>query len=150
MAGQFPESEAARTIRRGVMRWVMEAGWAAVPEVTLVTGRRLDLLCLERGGILTAIEVKSGLADFRADSKWQDYRGYADRFAFAVDREFPLAVLPEDVGVILADAWGAEWLRPPPDHPLSAARRKAMLIRFAMIAGRRLAAPGLPDPEGAS
>jgi hypothetical protein len=139
MTGVFPESEAAATIRRGLGRWLDNAGWAAVPEVTLVTGRRVDVLCLDPSGLLLAIEVKSGVADFRADTKWPEYQAYCDQFAFAVDRDFPLDLLPADVGLIVADGWGAEWLREPQRHPLSAARRKAMLIRFAMIAARRTA-----------
>jgi hypothetical protein len=53
--------------------------------------------------------------------------------------------LPEDCGLIVADAYGALVRREAPAHPLSAARRKAVTLRFAQIAARRLSS--LNDPR---
>ena len=53
-------------------------------------------------------------------------------------RGFPLGLLPPDEGLILADRFGAEIVREARLRALSAARRKAMLIRFGRAAAGRL------------
>ena len=95
---------------------------------------------------LWVVEVKSGLADYRVDGKWPDYRDYCDGFLFAVAPEFPREILPEDVGLIVADSYGGELQREPPKHPLAPARRKMLTIAFAKLAAARLAL--LEDPPG--
>lgn len=99
----------------------------------------------DKGGI-SIIEIKSCLVDFRTDQKWQDYLDWCDRFYFAVSVDFPREVLPPEPGLIVADAYGAEMLRPAPASPLAGARRRALLLRFAAKAALRLAR--LEDPEG--
>ena len=84
------------------------------------------------------IECKSGPADFRADQKWQGYLDFCDRFFWAVDADFPTHVLPDDTGLILADAYDAEIIRMGPQTPLAGARRKAVLHKFARQAAMRL------------
>jgi hypothetical protein len=58
-----------------------------------------------------------------------------------------VALLPPDAGLIVADAFDAvvsrEFLALP---KLAPARRKAVVLRFARLAGRRL--QRLADPEG--
>ena len=66
----------------------------------------------------------------------------------AADQSYPpapLDIFPQEVGLVLADAYGAELIRPAPEHRLSGARRKAMLLRFGQAAAMRL--HGLADPE---
>jgi hypothetical protein len=53
--------------------------------------------------------------------------------------------MPEDAGLILADAYGAEILRQAPEHRVAAATRRALLLRFAQAAAHRL--HRLSDPE---
>ena len=36
--------------------------------------------------------------DFAVDAKWPEYRDYADALFFAVDSDFPRALLPDDTG----------------------------------------------------
>lgn len=141
------QSPAAAAIQRGVRRLFAGLGQVSVTELTLASWRRADVAVLGADGAFTIVEIKSSLADFRADAKWRDYRDYCDRFLFAVGPDFPLAVLPEDAGLIVADAYGAALLREPPVHPLAPARRKAMTLRFARAAASRLHA--LADPDGA-
>ncbi|ACA15953.1 protein of unknown function DUF1052 [Methylobacterium sp. 4-46] len=138
------QSPIALEVRRGVRRLFAELGHVTIPEFTLANGRRADLIALGPSGQLTIIEIKSGLPDFRADRKWPDYRDFCDRFYFAVPEEMPIAVLPEETGLIVADAFGAAILREPPDHPLAGARRKAVTLRFARAAAGLLHA--LADP----
>jgi hypothetical protein len=84
------------------------------------------------------VEVKSGVADFRADTKWPDYLDWCDRFYFAVDSAFPAELIPRNVGLIVADAFGGAVVRDAPPDPLAAARRKALTLRFARAAALRL------------
>ncbi len=141
------QSARAFDIQRGVMRLMRDLGFAAVPEVTLSTGRRADLIGLSDAGEICIIEIKSSLADYLADAKWRDYLPFCDRFAFAVGADFPLDVLPLEPGLIIADRFGAEIMREAPLVKLDAARRKAMLIRIARSAAFRVQTaidPALP------
>ncbi len=130
------------------MRFCALSGWAPVAEMPLPNGRRADVMALLPDGGFAIFEVKSGARDFLADRKWPEYRDFCDRFHFAVDLDFPQALLPEDVGLLVADDAEAALLRQAPAHPLAGARRRALLLRFARVAAGRLAA--LADPAGAA
>lgn len=131
-------------LARGVCRALTARGHATLTEFTLKGGRRADVVAIGESGEIDIVEVKSSLADYRSDGKWGDYLAYCDRFHFAVPRDFPLEVLPGDCGVMIADPYDAEVLRPAPEMRLNAARRRAMVIRFARVAGQRLTM--LTDP----
>ncbi len=137
--------EVTARIRRGVGRALVAADQAILFELPLANGRRADVVALDHRGRFTIVEIKSGLADFQADHKWRDYLDYCDFFTFAVAADFPEGVLPEDEGLMIADGFGAEAIRPPRHDPLSAARRKAMLIRFARAGAGRFQA--MLDPS---
>ncbi len=133
-------------LARGVARGLTELGWACLFEVSLKTGRRVDVMALDEKGRIAVVEVKSSLADFRADRKWEDYLEFCDLFYFAVPEDFPRDVLPGEPGLIVCDSFQAEILREAPETPLAAARRKALTLRFARLAGNRLL--GALDPRG--
>ena len=133
----FPER--AFAIRRAAARLCLRLGWAPLHEVSLPNGRRADILALRQDGCFACIEVKSGPRDFLTDLKWQDYREFADELFFAVDADFPQALLPAETGLIVAAGLEAELLRDAPSHPLPATRRRALLHRFALLAA---GAPG--------
>ena len=138
----FPER--AVLVRRATVRLCLRLGWAPLHEVPLPNGRRADILALRRDGGFVCIEVKSGPRDFLTDSKWREYRTYADALYFAVDQDFPLDMLPADAGLIVAAGMQADLLRDALPHPLAPARRTALLRQFATLAASRLAA--LEDP----
>ncbi len=137
--------EVTRAVCRGAARHLRDRGYAIVKEMTFANGRRGDIVALSSSSELLVVEVKSSLEDYRVDGKWPDYRDYCDAFLFAVAPEFPHEIIPEDVGLIVADAWGGEMLREAPRHPLAPARRKMLTIAFAKLAAGRLAA--LEDPD---
>jgi len=128
----------AADILRGVTRTLAAADQVVVTELPLANRHRADLVALDRAGAITVVEVKASRADFLADRKWPAYLGYCDRFYFAVADGFPLELLPRREGLIRADRFAAEILREAPVRPLGAARRKALLIRFARAAAGRL------------
>ncbi|MBV8848812.1 MAG: MmcB family DNA repair protein [Methylobacteriaceae bacterium] len=138
------QSEMALDIARGTRRLLRAAGWASVTELALPSGRRADIVALSGDSSLAIVEIKSSLADFRADRKWQDYRFHCDQLFFAVSPEMPAETLPPDAGLIVADAFGAEIVREAPVHRLAGATRRTMLLRFAVAAADRLHA--LADP----
>jgi len=140
----FPER--TTLVRRAAARLCLRLGWAPLHEVTLANGRRADILALQPGGGFACIEVKSGLRDYLSDGKWAEYQPFCDQFFFAVDSDFPQDVLPPELGLIVCAEREAEVIREPLCIRLSAARRKALLERFAWLAAGRLAA--LEDPVG--
>jgi len=142
------QSAVAAGIQRGVRRLFAQLGHVTLPEFTLANGRRADLIALAPDGFLTIVEIKSSVADFRADRKWPDYEGFCDRFYFAVSETVPFDILPEDRGLIVADTFGAAILREAAHQPLAGARRKAVTLRFAHAAAATLHA--LSDPDAVS
>ena len=128
----------AGDLARGVMRAFGEMGQSCVAELPLGNGRRVDVMALDRGGLLTVVEVKSSLADYRSDNKWREYLPYCDAFYFAVAEDFDRAVLPDGVGIMVADRYGAVVTAPSPELKMAPARRKALTRRFAHAAARRL------------
>lgn len=128
----------AADIVRGVVRALAEADQAVLTELPLANGRRADLVAVDRAGLISVVEVKSCRADYLADRKWPDYLAYGDRFYFAVASDFPLDLLPEEEGLILADRFAGEIVRESVVRPLTAARRKAILLRFARTSATRL------------
>lgn len=115
-----------------------DRGIATLVEMSLANGRRADVLGLCDDGTILIVEVKSGPVDFRTDQKWHEYLEYCDGFYFAVDAAFPQELLPDDCGLIVADAFGAEILREGPRPKLAPARRKALTLRAAQAAMVRL------------
>jgi hypothetical protein len=140
----FPER--TTLVRRAAARLCLRLGWAPLHEVRLANGRRADILALQPGGLFVCIEVKSGLRDYLADSKWLDYQPFCDQFFFAVDADFPRDILPPETGLIVCAGREADVLREPQCVRLPPARRKALMERFAWLAAGRLAA--LEDPMG--
>ena len=140
------QSATALAVARGTTRLLHSLGFSVVSELPLASGRRADLVALGTDGTLWIVEIKSSVADFRADQKWMDYRLHCDRLFFATTMEVPCDIFPKDTGLIVADAFGAEIVCEAPEHRLHAATRKSMLLAFARAAALRLSA--LADPEG--
>jgi|SRR5579871_1378152 hypothetical protein len=128
----------AALLARGVSRALDQLGYASLVEFPLANGRRIDVIALGQRGDLVAVEIKSSVADFRADRKWTSYREFVDRLYFAVATGFPTALIPEDCGLMVADAFGAAVLRDGAKHSVAPARRRAIFLRFARIAAMRL------------
>lgn len=132
------DPEIAAKLARGVSRAFEQFGYGCLTEVPLAGGRRADVMAINEKGETVIVEVKSCLVDFRTDCKWHEYRDWCDLFYFAVAQDFPHEFIPGDCGLILADAYWAEIIRPAQPHPIHASRRRAQLIRFGMLASQRL------------
>ena len=149
------QSERAMVVRRGVQRLLSEMSAHVLPEISLATGRRADLVALTRRGDIWIIEIKSSIEDFRVDRKWPEYRLHSDSFFFATHPEVPAEIFPEECGFILSDGYGAEIMREAPEHRMLPATRKALMLRIARAGAARLLAAELagvavPALEGES
>lgn len=132
------QSERALLVRRGVQLLLNDMCQAVLPELSLSSGRRADLVSLSEKGEIWIIEIKSSIEDFRVDRKWPDYRMHCDRLFFATHGEVPLDIFPEDCGLLLSDGYGAHIVRDAPEHRLAPATRKAMMLNFSRTAAQRL------------
>ncbi|MEZ5825772.1 MAG: MmcB family DNA repair protein [Geminicoccaceae bacterium] len=138
---------AADEIARGVSRLLVDRGYAPLAEVSLKTGRRVDIMAIGPKGEICVVEIKSSREDFLTDRKWHEYLEFTDTFYFAVDAAFPFELLPQEEGLIVADGYHGDIVRPSAERSVPAARRKALLLRFARTAAhraRRYEDPGLP------
>ncbi len=153
-SAQQPSTEqtpcGAQAVSRGVCRLFHRHDILALPEVPLRNGRRVDLMGLSKKGDVIIVEIKCARGDLMGDAKWTDYLDYCDRFYWAV----PAALhcqelhqerfLPERCGLIVADAYDAEIVRPAALHALAPSRRKTETLRLARHSMRRLL--GFSDP----
>lgn len=135
----------AALLCRGICRALDQLGYSVLVEFPLANGRRADVLALSQSGEFVIVEIKSSIADFRADRKWGSYREYADRLYFAVANEFPAALIPEECGLMVADSFGAAIIRDGDPSPMAPGRRRALTLRFARLAASRLRR--LIDPQ---
>jgi hypothetical protein len=132
------QSETALAVARGVRRLLRARGFATVTELPLIDGRRADVVALNSDGALLIVEIKSSIADFRADNKWRDYAAHCDRLYFAIPDHMPADIMPPEAGLIIADRFGAEIVRDIETRAIASATRRAMTLRFALAAADRL------------
>lgn len=135
-------------LARGVCRHLRSHDFATLTEFVPARGLRVDVVGIGPKGEVWIIECKSSRADFQADNKWQGYLEWCDRYFWAVDTAFPLELLPEESGLIIADPYDAEIQRIGPETRLAAARRSKLLRKFARNAADRLQALTDPRPAG--
>lgn len=142
-----PASEAtiidAAAVTRGIMRLFARNDIWCLPEMPLRGGRRADLMGIDAKGQVVIVEIKVARGDLLGDGKWPDYLEHCDRFYWGVATHLDHAPLgteayrPDCCGVIVADGYDAEIIRPAPTLPLAAARRKVEVERLARAAMRR-------------
>lgn len=138
-----PPSGAA-AVARGIARLFRRNQIWVAPEIALPNGRRADLMGLDARGNIVIVEIKVSRADLLGDSKWPEYLDHCDRFYWGLPPALDAglvqsaAFMPEITGLIVADAYDAEIIRPAASRPLAAARRKSETARLACLALRRL------------
>ena len=135
----------AAHVARGIGRLFARNDIWCLPEMPLRSGRRADLMGIDAKGQVIIVEIKVSRADLLGDSKWTDYFEHCDRFFWGLASHLDHACmampefLPEQCGLIVADGYDAEILRPAPLQPLAASRRKAEVERLARASLRRQA-----------
>ena len=143
--GMTVEMQAGQKLARGVARHLTSLGMVSIEEFVPTRGLRVDVIALGPKDEIWVVECKSSKAYFQSDHKWQGYLEWCDQFFWAVDNDFPVELLPDETGLIIADSYDAEIVHMGPIEKLAAARRKVMLQKFATQAARRL--QRLRDPE---
>lgn len=140
---EAPDEREARAVARGICRLFARNDIWCLAEMPLRSGRRADLMGIDAKGRIVIVEIKVSRADLLGDAKWTDYLDHCDRFYWGLaphlDRA-PLETegfLPHACGVIVADGYDAEILRPAPTLPMAAARRKVEIERLARTSLRR-------------
>jgi hypothetical protein len=140
----------AGDVARGIGRLFARNDIWCLAEVPLKNGRRADLMGIDAKGLVVIVEIKVARADLLGDAKWPDYLDFCDRFYWGLPPGLDRAPLegeayrPGTCGVIVADGYDAEILRPAALEPLAPARRKGQVEQLARIAMRRHMA--LVDP----
>lgn len=135
-------------VARGIMRLFARNDIWCLPEMPLRGGRRADLMGIDAKGQVVIVEIKVARGDLLGDSKWPDYLDHCDRFYWGIAAHLDQAPLaseayrPECCGVIVADGYDAEIIRPAPTIPLAPARRKVEIERLARAAMRRTTVAG--------
>jgi hypothetical protein len=132
------QSETALMIARGVRRLLRARGFSSITELPLTGGRRADIVAVNRDGEVLVVEIKSSPTDLRADRKWRDYAACCDRLYFAISERTPVALMPMEAGLVVADPYGAEIVREAELRRMAPASRRALLLRFALAAADRL------------
>lgn len=136
-------SIASGDVARGICRLFARNDIWCIPEMMLPGGRRADLMGIDARGQVVIVEIKVARGDLMGDTKWPDYLEFCDRFFWGLSPGLDTACLegecflPDRCGVIVADGYDAEILRPAPLLKLAPARRKAQVERLARAAMRR-------------
>jgi hypothetical protein len=148
-AGNADERRAT-AVARGICRLFARNDIWCLPEMPLRCGRRADLMGIDGRGRIVLVEIKVSKADLMGDAKWLDYLDYCDRFFWGLCSGLDSALvdgaafLPDRCGVIVADGYDAEIVRPAPSLPLASARRKVEVERLARASLRRMVTFGDP------
>lgn len=133
----------AQGVARGICRLFARNDIWCLPEMPLRNGRRADLMGIDAKGQLVIVEIKVSRADLLGDGKWTDYLDFCDRFYWGLAPHLDRACMedasfmPERCGLIVADGYDAEILRPAATVPLATARRKVEVERLARASLRR-------------
>jgi len=141
----------ALSVARGIARLFARNDIWCLPEMPLRGGRRADLMGIDAKGQVVIVEIKVARADLLGDGKWPDYLDHCDRFYWGLPTGLDRLPLegadfrPDCCGVIVADGYDAEILRPAPLHPLAPTRRKVEVERLARTALRRQLIARDPD-----
>jgi hypothetical protein len=137
------DAATAAIVARGIARLFARNDIWCLAEMPLRNGRRADLMGVDPKGRVIIVEIKVQRGDLLGDGKWLDYLDHCDRFFWGVPPGLDRGPLegadyrPDCCGIIVADGYDGEILRPAPLQPLAAARRKVEVERLARAALRR-------------
>ena len=125
-------------ITDAIARSYYEQGDGVLREFKLRVKRRVDLITLNDEGLITIIEIKSSVSDFRSDKKWNEYIDWADQFYFGVGHNFPIDILPKEHGIITTDGFDIYEAQTSPVQKLNGSRRNTMVRKLSKASMRRI------------
>ena len=149
------ELQPGQVLARGMCRGLRAHDFLGLLEFVPTRGLRVDVLAVGPKGEIWIIECKSSRADFISDNKWMGYLDWCDEFFWCVGPDFPLDLLPEETGIMIADGYDGEIVRRGPVSLLAPARRKVITQKALRTSMARLGQfvdprPGVrfaPDPD---
>ncbi len=142
-----PRTEAAAALKKASSMMFFKYGYSMTFELGLKSWgrRRADVIGCKIKGDLVLIEVKSSVADFRADGKWTEYLPFADRVYLAFTKEVARKIhgnpelkarIPKRVGVlVLGDDGYMKVAKPARRVEVETETRISILARLAWRAG---------------
>ena len=138
-----PTLATAALVSRGIQRLFARNDIWCLTEMPLRGGRRADIMGVDAKGRIVIVEIKVSRADLLGDTKWTDYLEFCDRFYWGLAPHLDRGCMETEAfrrdicGLIVADGYDAEILRPAASLPLAAARRKVEVERLARASMRR-------------
>lgn len=101
-------TDAADYLKKRVASYYKRKHRVCFFELGVNSGGRLraDVFVLAMTGHIVIVEIKSSVADFRSDKKWQNYQSYCNQFYFAFTKPVYEKVkdsIPKGVGVFIFD-----------------------------------------------
>lgn len=74
------------TLRQAVVSYYAHKRFSCYSELGVIPWgkRRLDVFAMNMKGRFVGVEIKSCLADYRADTKWRDYLEHVNKFYFCI------------------------------------------------------------------
>jgi hypothetical protein len=130
-------------VSRGVLRLFARNDIWCLTEMPLRGGRRADIMGIDSKGRIVIVEIKVARGDLLGDAKWTDYLEFCDRFYWGLAPHLDRACMeteafrPDVCGLIVADEYDAEILRPAASLALAPTRRKVEVERLARASMRR-------------
>lgn len=127
----------ATKLRDAAARYFTKKLWAVHFEVGLKKGGglRADVMALNLGALLTMVECKSSVQDFRSDKKWQSYLQYCDKLYFAMDDPTYQKVkdqIPKGVGImVVAENGWPRIMQSASYHDIDDEIRMDLILRMA-------------------
>lgn len=128
----------AAALKKAAAFYLFRYGFSVTYELGIMPwgSRRADIVANKVSGKIVILEVKSSLADFRADKKWKSYLDYCDKFMFCTTEDVYEKIrdeLPKEVGVIcLSPTTGWAYMaKKSPNLELSDENRLSVLARLA-------------------
>jgi hypothetical protein len=145
---KFTRKEVAAALKEAATHLFVKGGYSCTEELGVLTwgNRRADLIGNRINGDVVIVEVKSCVADFRTDDKWNSYLNLCDRFYFCFTEKTWSKIkqtaelmnrLGPQVGIIIVQrsTGYARIVRPSKNTRMTDANRIAILARLGWRAG---------------
>ncbi len=142
-----PRALTAEALKKASAMMFFKYGYSMTYELGLKRRgrRRADVIGCKLSGDLVLVEVKSSVADFRADSKWTEYLEFADRVYLAFTKEVARKIqakpelkdrIPKRVGILVLGTDGyMKTAKPARRKTVDPDTRLSILARLAWRAG---------------
>lgn len=92
--------------------WIAANAYAHAVEYRFACGAQVDLLCINRAGVITGVEIKASRRDFQRSPHWAHYLHHVHALFIAFPAGIALPHVSRGVGIILFENVQSWVLRP--------------------------------------